>query len=52
MEKQVENELSTLGMSGAKFNVEVIKTDKEISIDGNSTVEFTFSANKGEPLKI
>ncbi len=49
--EQVENELSTLGMGGAKFNVEVIKTDKEISIDGNSTVEFTFSANKGEPLK-
>ena len=49
--KQVENELSTLGMGGAKFNVEVIKTDKEISVDGNSTVEFTFSANKGEPLK-
>ena len=48
---QVENELATLGMSGAKFNVEVIKTEKEISTEGNSIVEFTFSANKGEPLK-
>lgn len=47
----VEEELSTLGMSGARFEVSVTKTDKDLSLDGNSLVEFTFSANKGEPLK-
>ena len=47
----VETELSTLGMGGARFEVAVTQTDKELSVDGNSIVEFTFSANKGEPLK-
>ena len=47
----VEEELSTLGMGGARFEVSVTKTDKDLSLDGNSLVEFTFSANKGEPLK-
>ena len=47
----VEEELSTLGMGGARFEVSVTKTDKDLSVDGNSVVEFTFSANKGEPLK-
>ena len=47
----VEAELSTLGMGGARFEVAVTQTDKELSVDGNSIVEFTFSANKGEPLK-
>ncbi len=47
----VEKELSTLGMGSAKFQVDVTKNDKELSTDGNSEVEFSFSANKGEPLK-
>ncbi len=47
----VESELLTLGMGGAKFEISVLKTDKLLSVDGNSAVEFTFSANKGEPLK-
>ncbi len=47
----VESELLTLGMGGAKFEISVNKTDKVLSVDGNCTVEFTFSANKGEPLK-
>lgn len=47
----VEKELSTLGMGSAKFQVDVSKNDKELSVDGNCEVEFTFSANKGEPLK-
>ena len=47
----VEDELATLGMGSAKFQVDVTLNDKELSIDGNSEVEFTFSANKGEPLK-
>ncbi|MBQ3235601.1 MAG: DNA repair protein RecN [Clostridia bacterium] len=47
----VEAELSTLGMKSAKFDVSVTRCDKELSSIGNSEVEFTFSANKGEPLK-
>ena len=47
----VENELATLGMGSAKFQVDVSLNDKDLSSDGNSEVEFTFSANKGEPLK-
>lgn len=48
---KVEEELSTLGMKGAKFLVNVTTNDKVLSADGNSQVEFLFSANKGEPLK-
>ena len=47
----VEEELRALGMGGARFEVAVTQTDKELSVEGNSLVEFTFSANKGEPLK-
>ncbi len=47
----VEKELSTLGMKSAKFEVLVKSVDKGLSMHGNSDVEFTFSANKGEPLK-
>ncbi len=47
----VEKELATLGMSSAKFQVYISQNDKELSYDGNSDVEFSFSANKGEPLK-
>ena len=47
----VEAELKTLGMNSAKFEILVALNDKELSEQGNQTVEFLFSANKGEPLK-
>jgi DNA repair protein RecN (Recombination protein N) len=48
----VEDELSTLGMKSAKFSVLVSRKDGEVlSSNGDSEVEFLFSANKGEPLK-
>ena len=49
--KKVEGELSTLGMKSAKFEVSVEYSNKGLSSNGNSEVEFLFSANKGEPLK-
>ncbi len=49
--KAVEEELSTLGMKSATFSVLVSQGDFKLSKDGNSDVEFLFSANKGEPLK-
>ncbi|MBO7215029.1 MAG: DNA repair protein RecN, partial [Clostridia bacterium] len=48
---KVESELATLGMKSAKFEVMVTQSEKELSSNGNTDVEFTFSANKGEPLK-
>ncbi len=49
----IEEELKTLGMKSAKFSVLVLKQedDKILSINGTNDVEFTFSANAGEPLK-
>ncbi len=49
----IEEELKTLGMKSAKFSVLVLKQedDKALSINGVNDVEFTFSANAGEPLK-
>lgn len=49
--KAVEEELTTLGMKSATFNVLVTQGDFKLSKDGNSEIEFLFSANKGEPLK-
>lgn len=49
--KSVETELSTLGMKSATFNVLVTQDNFKLSENGNSEVEFLFSANKGEPLK-
>ena len=49
--QKVESELATLGMKSAKFEVLVTENDKELTSNGNSEVEFLFSANKGEPLK-
>ncbi len=49
--KAVEEELSTLGMKSATFSVSVSQGDFKLSKDGNSEIEFLFSANKGEPLK-
>lgn len=47
----VESELKTLGMSSAKFEINVTYNNKELTLLGNQDVEFLFSANKGEPLK-
>lgn len=49
--KSVELELSTLGMKSATFSVSVNQGDFKLSKDGNTEIEFLFSANKGEPLK-
>lgn len=49
--KNVELELSQLGMNSAKFEISITRNDKELVVDGDMTIEFLFSANKGEPLK-
>ncbi len=49
--ESVELQLATLGMKGAKFEILVSKNDKTLSLEGDSEVEFLFSANRGEPLK-
>ncbi len=48
----IETELKTLGMKSAKFNIEVNKREdlRVLSLNGIDEVEFTFSANAGEPL--
>jgi DNA repair protein RecN (Recombination protein N) len=48
----IENELKTLGMKSSKFNIEVNKSDNSrvCSLNGVDDIEFTFSANAGEPL--
>ena len=49
---KIKQELKTLGMKSADFNCEVIDLPLDaLSYDGVNTVEFTFSANAGEPLK-
>ena len=50
---KIEGELKTLGMKSARFNISVLpnENDKVLSINGIDNVEFTFSANAGEPLK-
>lgn len=46
------SELKMLGMKNAQFVCSVIKGDENtLSLNGIDSVEFTFSANKGEPLK-
>ncbi|MBR2377383.1 MAG: DNA repair protein RecN [Clostridia bacterium] len=50
---KIEVELKTLGMKSARFNISVLpnENDRVLSINGIDNVEFTFSANAGEPLK-
>lgn len=43
--------LKELSMNGAKFEVEFLKKDNVISVDGNDEVTFMFSANVGEETK-
>ncbi|MBR5439646.1 MAG: DNA repair protein RecN [Clostridia bacterium] len=48
----LQNELTTLGMRSAKFEILVSETNLEtLSTNGVNEVEFLFSANAGEPLK-
>ncbi len=49
----IENELKTLGMKSSKFDILITSQNdvKILSINGVDDVEFTFSANAGEPLK-
>ena len=48
----LQNELSTLGMKNAKFEIAVNELDyNSLSNNGVNEVEFLFSANAGEPLK-
>ena len=51
--KNIENELKTLGMKSAKFEVlfQTSENKRELSTNGIDDIEFTFSANAGEPLK-
>lgn len=48
----IESELKLLGMKSAKFKAEITEGDIDaLSINGADKVEFSFSANAGEPLK-
>lgn len=53
--KEVVNELKTLNIPDAKFTVEFAEYDENganlSSANGSDSICFTFSANKGEPLK-
>lgn len=53
--KNIENELKTLNIANAKFNVRFKEYDKVSanlqSANGSDVICFEFSANKGEPLK-
>ncbi len=51
--KSIEAELKTLGMKSARFDI-LISSQNDVKIlsnNGVDDVEFTFSANAGEPLK-
>lgn len=50
--KKICDQLHSLGMADAIFKIEVLE-DKKLKpqSNGNDTVIFTFSSNKGEPLK-
>lgn len=52
--KAVENELKTLNIPNAVFNVkfnEFTKETAKLQSNGSDEISFEFSANKGEPLK-
>lgn len=49
IENKVVGELIDLGMKNTKFKVDF--KQKEVASDGMDSVEFTFSANKGQELK-
>lgn len=53
--RNVESELKSLNISGARFEVSFDEYDKSsanlTSVNGSDKVKFMFSANKGEPLK-
>ena len=49
---KIEAELKLLGMKSAKFNISVTAGSLDVlSENGSDKVEFSFSANAGEPLK-
>ena len=48
--QKVTERLKELSMKSAVFSVEFSKEEK-LSLNGVDKIEFTFSANKGEPLK-
>ena len=53
--RDVESELKSLNISGARFEVSFDEYEKSsanlTSVNGSDKVKFMFSANKGEPLK-
>ena len=53
--RDVESELKSLNISGARFEVSFDEYEKNsanlTSVNGSDKVKFMFSANKGEPLK-
>lgn len=50
--QKIKEELKTLGMKSANFNINIEKSndDRILSNSGIDDIEFTFSANAGEPL--
>ncbi|MBO7368817.1 MAG: AAA family ATPase [Clostridia bacterium] len=51
LSKKLTAKLKELAMNGARFEVEFLKKDNVISVDGNDEVTFMFSANVGEETK-
>ncbi len=47
----VTNELKSLSMKSAVFDIELTQSEESLSLNGTDRVEFMFSANLGEPLK-
>ena len=50
LSKGVTEEMQQLGMEGGKFEIQLTKTES-FSQYGNDDIEFTVSANPGQPLK-
>lgn len=49
---KIQSELVLLGMKNAKFSISIFNGNSDVlSVNGIDRVEFTFSANAGEPLK-
>ena len=51
MNKAITQSMQTLGMSGGKFEIKLDKSDKTRSAYGLDKIEFTVTANAGQPCK-
>jgi len=51
LKKEIEGELSALGMKGSLFETEFVSGEEYIGKDGYDRAEFLISPNPGEPLR-